>query len=39
MVNIKVLLIKVKDLKSGEIKMVDTAEYLGHMSNYELVEE
>lgn len=39
MVKIKVLLIKVKDLKSGEIKMVDTAEYLGHMSNYELVGE
>ncbi len=39
MVKIELMLIKVKDLKSGEIKMVDTAEYLGNMSNYELVGE
>lgn len=35
---IEVLLIKVKDLTTGEMKKVDTAEYLMNMSNYVRVE-
>lgn len=36
---IQLLLIKVKDLNTGEIKKVDTVEYLTHFSNYKRVEE
>lgn len=36
---IETLLIKVKDHKTGEIKEVDTAEYLTNMSNYETIVE